>query len=131
MKKYYSLIIINILIIIFSLSTLNGCRRKNKIIGKKIPNNIPVAKITAVLENSKIYNDKQFVLKGLIDTQCPSNCHFFFITDTKRIKIFPKDFTLPKLEKGKKAKVYTEITVGDENIIYSAIGIEVLRRNSP
>ncbi|NLL13524.1 MAG: hypothetical protein GX267_08975 [Fibrobacter sp.] len=101
-----------------------GCKGGSGIrLGQEIPSDIKTTKLSEILAQPSSYNGKKVVISGIISGQCPSLCEFFFKDGANQVTIFPQGFKFPKLESGKKVTVYASITSGEENVVFSALGI--------
>lgn len=120
-KKYFPVVVIAA-----SFAFIMSCtREKGTQSGTKIPANHTIEKLADITADPKAYNGKTVVIKGIISGQCPSLCEFFYSEGTHRATIFPQGFKFPKLPVGKPVTVFAEVTAGDENIVFSALGIAV------
>ncbi|MBD3391193.1 MAG: hypothetical protein GF418_03985 [Chitinivibrionales bacterium] len=103
-----------------------GCNRSSSLeLGMEIPSKSEAATLADVVAKPAEYNGKNVVVKGVIAGQCPSLCEFFMQDGAHRATIFPQGFSFPKLEKGKPVTVYAQVTAGEENVVFSALGVRV------
>ena len=105
-----------------------GCARTENAVSKsaglKIPADEKVTSLSEVLKNPEVYHQKKVLLEGIFVGACPSLCDFTFQDGVNTITMYPKGFKLPKIQKRQRIRVYTEITVGKERVVVSALGLE-------
>jgi hypothetical protein len=94
-------------------------------LGVDIPANAEVIELASIVENPSSYNGKNVVMKGIISGQCPSLCEFFLRDGTHKATIFPQGYKFPKLATGKPVTVYAQVTSGEEQVVFSALGVHV------
>ena len=94
-------------------------------LGVDIPQNEPVVKLAAVLENPDAFDGKKIVMKGIVSGQCPALCEFFFKDGIHSATIFSQGFKFPRLKTGKPVTIYTEIIRGEGQVVFSALGLEM------
>lgn len=104
---------------------LVSCGEKKVKLGQAIPAGSEVIKLSDIVAAPLEYNGKTVVLKGIISGQCPSLCEFFYNEGAHKVTVFPQGYKFPKLPVGKKVTVLASITSGNENIVFSALGIEL------
>ncbi len=123
-----------ILIVVPGLSALffavvlvfSGCKGGGGLsLGQEIPSDIKATKLSEILAQPSSYNGKKVVMSGIVSGQCPSFCEFFFKEGANQVTIFPQGYKFPKLESGKKVTIYASITSGEENVVFSALGIRI------
>lgn len=101
-----------------------GCKVGDDIrLGQEIPSDIKITRLSEILAQPSSYNGKKVVISGIISGQCPSFCEFLFKEGVNQVTIFPQGYKFPKLQTGKKVTVYASITSGEENVVFSALGI--------
>lgn len=120
-KKIYALMAVAVSVVFLSFT---GCKDKSLKLGQPIPTNLPVVELEKIMKSPSEYNGKNVVMQGTISGQCSSLCEFFFQDGIHNATIFPEGYKFPKLETGKKVKVYASITSGEDNVAFSALGIE-------
>jgi hypothetical protein len=94
-------------------------------LGVKIPADKGVVELSAIMQNPQQYNGKQVVMKGVISGQCASLCEFFFKDGVHKATIYPQGYAFPKLTVGKPVTVYAQVTAGEEQVVFSALGVAV------
>ncbi|MBD3317087.1 MAG: hypothetical protein GF344_14970 [Chitinivibrionales bacterium] len=94
-------------------------------LGVDIPPDAEVVELASVVEKPAAYNGKKVVMKGVIDGQCPALCEFFFKDGLHKVTIFPQGYKFPKLTKGKPVTVYAQVTAGEGQVVFSALGVNV------
>lgn len=94
-------------------------------LGVDIPEDEPVVKLESVIENSAAYDGKTIVMKGLVSGQCASLCEFFFRDGLHTATIYPQGFKFPKLKRNKPVTIYTQVISGEENVVFSALGLKM------
>ena len=94
-------------------------------LGVDIPETEHVVKLTDVMKKPSEYNGKSIVMKGFVSGQCASLCEFFFKDGVHNATIYPQGFKFPKLELNKGVTVYTQVISGEEQVVFSALGIEM------
>jgi hypothetical protein len=105
---------------------VSGCGGDKPIhLGITIPGEAPVVKLGQVMESPADYDGKTFVMKGTIVGQCASLCEFFFRDGAHRATIFPQGYDFPRLPSGKPVTVYVQATSGTEQVVFSALGVEI------
>lgn len=115
-----------LMLLITSAVLLVGCSGDKKVkLGQAIPANSEVIKLRDIAAAPLEYNGKTVVLKGVISGQCPSLCEFFFKEGAHQVTVYPQGYKFPKLPQGKQVTVLASITSGNENIVFSALGIEL------
>jgi hypothetical protein len=92
-------------------------------LGMEIPSDAPVVGLDTVIANPSEYDGKTIVMKGIISGQCASLCEFFFRDGMHTATIYPQGFKFPKLKKGKPVTLYTLVISGEENVVFSALGL--------
>jgi len=101
-----------------------GCSKKSASLGKEIPSGAENVKLADLLTNSANWNGKTILIKGNVSSQCASLCDFTLKDGASVVTVFPDGYSLPKLNIGRSAEVYAQITSGEERVIVSAIGIK-------
>jgi hypothetical protein len=94
-------------------------------LGVGIPTDKPVVELSTIMQNPAQYNGKQVVMKGIITGQCASLCEFFFKDGVHKATIYPQGYAFPKLTVGKPVTVYAQVTAGEEQVVFSALGVVV------
>jgi len=102
-----------------------GCRKSGLQLGESIPSDIEAIKLSEILAKPRDYHGKAVVFKGIITGQCASLCEFFMRDGTEKATIFPYGYKFPKLERNKPVTVYAQVTSGDANVVFSALGVQV------
>lgn len=93
-------------------------------LGVEVPDQAAV-RLSEVLENPADYNGRRIVLNGVVSGQCASLCEFFLLDGAHTATIYPQGFEFPKLDKGAPVTVYAEVTSGEENVVFSALGLRM------
>jgi hypothetical protein len=109
--------------IVLSTFFVTGCKNSN--LGVAIPKDAPLVKMSTVIANPTDYHGKKILMKGIVSSQCPSLCEFVFKDGMNNTTIFPQGFKIPKIETGKKVSVYAQVTKGQEQVVFSAIGLKL------
>lgn len=115
------------LIVLIAVLAVTGCTNADggTRLGVEIPTDSEVIELSTIVENPSSYNGKQVVMKGIISGQCASLCEFFFKDGTHMATVFPQGYKFPKLTKGKPVTVYAQVTSGQEQVVFSALGVHV------
>lgn len=114
------------ILLISSFIIFSGCAKDSALkLGTPIPKNAEIVKLTDVIAAPQQFNGKTVVLQGVISGQCPSLCEFFFKEGPHQVTIFPQGYKFPKLPQGKPVTVLANITSGNENIVFSALGLQL------
>lgn len=117
---------ISILVAIAVLTLTTGCSSGGgKKIGAAIPKDAQAVSLSEVNANPAQYNNQKVLLRGNITSQCVSLCDFILKDGTQSATIFPQGFKFPKFQTGAKVKVYALVTSGAEQVVFSALGMEV------
>jgi hypothetical protein len=109
--------------IILGLFIVSCSGEKGTRLGQKIPANAEIVKLEKILANPADFNGKTVVIKGIISGQCPSLCEFFYKEGAHQATIFSQGFKFPKLPTGVAVTVHANVTAGNENVVFSALGI--------
>lgn len=119
----------NALALLFLLiigTVLWGCGGTGRVqLGKAIPDNLPVVALADVMASPAEYNGKSFVMKGTVSGQCASLCEFAFKDGLNKATIYPQGYEFPKLAIGKPVTVYVQATSGQEQVVFSALGLKM------
>ncbi len=103
-----------------------GCGKSEQTkLGAEIPGDADVVELASVIDKPAEYNGKSVVMKGVIAGQCASLCEFFFKDGVHKATIFPQGYKFPKLTTGKPVTVYAQVTAGEGQVVFSALGIKV------
>lgn len=122
-RTLYSLFLSSVMILIVIII---GCGKNDtQQLGAEIPTDIEITKLATILKNPADYNNKKIVMKGIISGQCPAYCEFNYKEGTEKAVIYPQGFQFPKLETGNPVTVFALVTAGEENIVFSALGVQV------
>ncbi len=114
-----------LLTVLASAVAVVGCNSGGKRLGAAIPADAVEEKLSTVLANPGDYNGKTVLLKGVVSGQCASLCEFFFKDGVHTATVFPQGYKLPKLETGKRVSVLAQVTAGAENVVLSAVGLQM------
>lgn len=73
-------------------------------------------KIQEIIKNEQAFDGKYVVIKGKIETECPSGCWFIVDDGTAQIyvDILPSNFVIPQ-KRGSQVKVYGKVTTRDND----------------
>ena len=112
------------MLVLFAAIAVSGCNGGGTKLGQEIPSGISVTKLSDILQHPTDYNGKTVLLEGIISGQCTSLCEFFFKEGASQATIYPQGYKFTKLAIGKKVKVYTTVTSGADNVVFSALGIK-------
>jgi hypothetical protein len=124
LKSVYALPLLCALVAGFSF--VMGCGKfEGKKLGVDIPRDAAVVELASILEEPAEYDGKSVVVKGIIAGQCASLCEFFLKDGMQRATIFPQGYKFPKLPKGKPVTVYAQVTSGEGQVVFSALGVRV------
>ncbi len=105
---------------------LSGCSSARTMdLGVSIPSDVQLVTLSSVLASPSSINGKTFAVKGVISSQCASLCDFVLKDGVHKATIYPQGFKFPKLPVGKPVTVYVQATVGDEQIVLSALGLTI------
>ena len=105
---------------------LSGCSSARTMdLGVSIPSDAQIVTLSSVLASPSSFNGKTFVMKGVISSQCASYCEFVLKDGVYKATIYPQGFKFPKLPVGKPVTVYVQATVGDEQVVLSALGLKI------
>ncbi|MEZ4568244.1 MAG: hypothetical protein R2860_15230 [Desulfobacterales bacterium] len=63
------------------------------------------------------------LLQGLVSGQC--TLVNFFRDGLYTATIYPQGFKFPKLKRGKPVTIYTQVISGEENVVFSALGLKM------
>ena len=109
---------------------VTGCNKSDGSLhlGVDIPANAETVTLASIIDNPVAYNGKHVVLKGTISGQCPALCEFFLQDGIHRATIFPQGYKFPKLTAGKPVTVYAQVTSGQGQVVFSALGVRVEER---
>jgi len=94
-------------------------------LGVDIPAVEPVVSLETVMAKPAEYEGKTIVMKGIISGQCAALCEFMFRDGLHTATIYPQGFKFPKLKKGKPVTIYTLVISGEENVVFSALGLKM------
>jgi len=94
-------------------------------LGVEIPADQPVVELASVLEKPTDYNGRKIVMNGVISGQCASLCEFFLLDGAHTVTVYSQGFSFPKLDRGKNVTIYALVTSGDENVVFSALGLSM------
>ncbi|MBD3315154.1 MAG: hypothetical protein GF344_05160 [Chitinivibrionales bacterium] len=131
MQRNYSLLrsrknISIMLALVTSVVFVIGCaKEKGTQLGVPIPEQAAEVELASVIEKPADYNGKTIVMKGIISGQCASLCEFFFKDGVHKATTFPQGYKFPKLTKGKPVTVYAQVTAGEGQVVFSALGVKV------
>lgn len=119
-------VLTTIIALVAGVSLVVGCgKSEGKRLGEDIPGDASVVELASVMEKPAEYNGKNVVMKGVIAGQCASLCEFFFKDGAHKATIFPHGYKFPKLTTGKPVTVYAQVTAGEGQVVFSALGINV------
>lgn len=105
---------------------LAGCSSARTMdLGVSIPSDAQLVTLSNVLASPSSFNGKTFAVKGVISSQCASLCDFVLKDGVHKATIYPQGFKFPKLPVGKPVTVYVQATVGDEQVVLSALGLKI------
>ena len=118
---------LNILIVamVIAIGTIACSTQRGPSLGLPIPADAPVVSLSDIYAAPAQYNGTRVVVKGVITGQCASLCEFFFQEGARKATIFPQGYKFPKLPSGRPVTVYAEITSGNDNVVFSALGLTV------
>ena len=122
MKKHTIMFLLGSLILVSVLFAAN-CSKSGKTLGAQIPDNEKTVRLSQIVSAADQYNGKTVRMEGIVSGQCASLCEFFFKDGAHTATIFPQGFKLPKLETGRKVAVYARVTAGEEQVVFSALGL--------
>lgn len=106
-------------------SILWGCTGSGLQLGESIPGNMPVVSLADVMASPAAYHGKSFVMKGTVSGQCASLCEFFFKDGANKATIYPQGYEFPKLAIGNPVTVLVKVTSGEEQVVFSALGLKM------
>jgi hypothetical protein len=114
-------------VFVVAILTVAGCDRRGERagLGVAIPAGSEHVKLADIMENPAAYNGRNVVMKGTISGQCPSLCEFLLRDGVHKATIFPQGYKFPKLTVGKPVTVYAQVTSGEEQVVFSALGVRV------
>ena len=105
---------------------LTGCgKSEGTKLGVDIPRDAEVVELASIVQNPAEYDGKNVVVKGVIAGQCAALCEFFLRDGMQQATIFPQGYKFPKLTKGKPVTVYAQVTSGEGQVVFSALGVRV------
>jgi len=110
------------IILLLVLLAAAGCSRKAGEVGKA--GEIPEVKLASLLADPGAYNGRQVLLKGNVESVCPSGCDMVYREGPDSVTLFPRGFKIPKMKKGKPVDAYVDIVVGKKNTVYTLLRIE-------
>jgi hypothetical protein len=111
-------------LVFVTVFVLAGCSKKSVSLGKEIPAGVETVKLVDLLASPAAWNGKTVIVKGNVSSQCASLCDFTLKDGASVVTVFPDGYSLPKLEIGRSADVYAQITSGEERVVVSALGIK-------
>jgi len=115
----------NKLLIFTVLLAFIGCAAKEEAPAK--PENVIEATLQDVLDNGAKYDGKNVLLKGNVESVCPSGCDMIYSEGAVTYKVFPKGFKIDKMKKGTPVAVTAEVIKGKERVVLSVYDIEVIK----
>lgn len=125
MKNSYNFLSF-ILIVVCMAAGMAGCKGLDSSrLGIDIPEEAPVISLAHILESPNTYDGQKLVVKGIIAGQCASLCEFFLRDGVHRATIYPQGYDFPKLTIGKSVSAYVLVTSGEENVVFSALGLKI------
>lgn len=114
-----------LLLSLFFWFNLTGCKgQENLKLGIPIPSGVQATQLADIVKNPKKFNEQKVLVEGVVAAQCATLCEFTLKSGLNKVTIFPEGFQLPKLTKGLKTKVWVLVTAGEENVVFSALGIQ-------
>lgn len=102
----------------------SGCGNGGKY-GAEVPQEGAVIPLSDILAKPSAFDRKMVILEGTVSAVCPSFCDFTYAEGTTSSMVYPREFMLKGLKKGKKVRVYAEIFAGKERPVISAHGVAV------
>ena len=112
---------------------LSGCSENRVHYGEKIPGKVKIVKLSEVINNPEEYKDREVVLEGNYSNYCCAS-DFVYKEGLEAVEVLPKGFPTPRLDRGKRLKIFGVIRVnekgfkpeeGDHEIYIEARGLEV------
>jgi len=106
--------------ILVLLLTVSPAMAKTKKFGKGVPEKAPITKLSEIVKDPQKFKDQEVVLQGnFINICCATD--FVYREGLESIEIFPQDFPIPKLDKGKPIKIWGVVRImekeSDENTV--------------
>ena len=113
-------------VLFFILISFNSSLARAELrLGVDIPADATVIKLQTVVDDPAAWDGKTIVMQGLVSGQCASLCEFFFRDGLHTATIYPQGFKFPKLKRGKPVTIYTQVISGEENVVFSALGLKM------
>lgn len=104
----------------------------SKIVGTPAKADTPATPLAAVLEAPEKYNGQTVVLKGVLAAQCAARCDFTYAENGRTVTVYTGDPKPPKIKAGQPVRVTATVHKGEEQVIITAKGLELLpRKESP
>ena len=94
-------------------------------LGVDIPADEPATALADVMANPAEFNGRTVVMKGIVTGQCASLCEFFFRDGMHTATIYPQGFKFPRLKRNSPVTIYTQVISGQENVVFSALGLRM------
>ena len=99
--------------------------RAELLLGVDIPADEPATPLADVMANPAEFNGQTVVMKGIVTGQCASLCEFFFRDGMHTATIYPQGFKFPRLKRNSPVTIYTQVISGQENVVFSALGLRM------
>lgn len=122
---FYSLLPLLFLSVLFLFP---ACSEKGiERFGEPIPSGLDKKNISEILSDPSRFHGSEFIVEGTVSAQCASLCEFYLQNGTDVVEMFPTGFSAPRIKRGTRLRVYTRLMAGEERVVFSALGIELLK----
>lgn len=119
----------SIILPVLAALVLSGCSGSGGGSGTRLGVEIPAGEqavaLASVLEDPAGFNGKKVVMRGVVSAQCASLCEFTLLDGSDSAIIYPQGFNFPRFERGRSVTIYALVTSGEENVVFSALGVRV------
>jgi len=99
-----------------------------KTVGTPAGADVSATALAAVLEAPEKYDGQTVVLKGVLEAQCAALCEFTYSEGGRSVTVYTPDPKPPRIKGGQPVRVTATVHRGEEQVILTAKGLELLPR---
>lgn len=99
-----------------------------KTVGTPAGQDTPATPLAAVLQAPEKYEGQTVVLKGVLTAQCAAQCDFTYAENGQSVTVYTGDPKPPKIQGGQPVRVTAKVHKGEQQVIITAKGLEILPR---